>query len=144
LLLNNYFYVNGHSSTYDKWMLDFYVIEKATRSGWEPSKPLESGMKAAGKKLLENPIGQIGEMLAVMASVAVTGSLLGKVLLGVGVKFTASFLAELLLQYMKAGKTSFDNYADFADSFEVYIAEQRDILGAEGFRKRFPLELLKG
>ena len=144
LLLNNYFFVNGHSSTYDKWMFDFYIIEKATRSGWKPDKPLESGLKGAGKKLLENPIGRVGEALAVLGSAVITGSVLGSILLGVGAKFTASFLVELLLQYLKSDKVTFNNYADFTDSFEVYIAEQRDLLGAKGFQKRFPLELLKG
>jgi tetratricopeptide (TPR) repeat protein len=143
LLLNNYFFVNGNAVPYNKWKLDFYIIEKASQAGWQPSKPLEGGSKGALKKLFENPIGRVGETLAMLGSATMGASIIGSVLIGISTKFASSFLAELLLQYLKSNKTNFQSYAEFEESFEVYIAEQRQNLGAEAFRKRFPLEVLK-
>ncbi len=131
--------VIGRFVEYQQFLLETYtVIQSVTRK--LPNEMwfvgTKDGLKVTIGDILGSFAGTTTAILLPQADIQIrmaTGAFTA-----FGVKAGTAVLVESMLKWFKENYTKPMNFKDFKNSFESFLAEQKDILG-EGFEKEYPL-----
>ena len=128
-----YFYLKGHLSEYQKLLLHFYIYY---RNAQEQSSAHISGLSKIVQVV-------VGVSLVSLTNIVTGNTVATGMVAGLTTAYAQGALGQLFSEWHIQKKSSFKTYQAFKDDFEIFIATERERLGANKFQELYPIDELK-